>query len=377
MANKPIIAILGGGHAAFAHTADLSLRGFQVRLFELPALADTIAEVERRGGIESQPIPSTGLQAGFGRVHLVTTDPAQALDGADIAFLVVPAFAHRAFAEAIAPHVTRNQIVVLSPGNFGGAVLFARELQEHGCQSLPRLCEAPSMVYACRKSGPASVMIVGYKENLRVAAFPARLTGQVMPALQQVFPTLMPAQNVLWTWLSNPNAGGHPPITILNAGWIEQTGGDFLFYLEGGTPAVYRVVDALDAERMAIGAALGLALIPNRDLTELWYGHQARRQGTGQSARELVYGAIKAEKELDSRYLTEDLPFGLVPWEDMGRLAGVSTPICTALINLGNALLGRDFRQNGLTVERIGLGGLTAIELKRYVEEGGPLAVSA
>lgn len=369
--DQPTIAILGGGHAAFAHAADLSIKGFEVRLFEVPEMAPAIAEVQRRGGIVLEPDPSTGLRGGYAQLGRVASDAGEALDGADIAFVVVPAFAQQAFARVIAPHVRSQQIVVLSPASFGGAITFAQALLRQDCRSLPYLCEAQSMIYACRKSGAASVRISGFKENLRVAVFPSRLTRYVMPRLNQVFPTLQAADNVLWTWLSNPNPIAHPPITILNTGWIEHTGGDFLFYLEGRTAAVGRVVEALDRERLAVGAALGLTLIPNKELTDLWYGHQSARQEIqGRTARELVYASIKAEKELDSRYLTEDIPYGLVPWEDLGKLVGVDMPICTALIDLGNSMLGRDFRQSGLTLERIGLGEMSVPQLRRLVEEG-------
>ncbi|MCP4168894.1 MAG: NAD(P)-binding domain-containing protein [Chloroflexi bacterium] len=370
MDNRPNVAILGGGHAAFAHAADLSLRGFTVSLFELPEMAENLARVRELGGIESQPHPSTGLEGGFGRIDRVTSNARHAIAGADVIFLVVPAFAQKAFARAIATHLSPEQIVVLSPGSFGGATLFAQALQQGGCTALPRLCEAQSMIYACRKTGPASVMISGYKEGLRVAVFPARLTDEVIPVLQRVFPSMEPAENILWTWLSNPNPVGHPPITILNAGWVENTGGDFLFYLQGATPSVQKVVDALDRERVSVGEAFGLALIPNHLLTELWYGHQARRLGSGKTAQELVYAAIKSETQLDSRYLTEDLPYGLVPWEDMGRLVGIETPICSSLIDLGDTLLESDFRQTGLTLTRIGLGDMNGTQLHRYVTEG-------
>lgn len=373
---RPTIAVFGGGHAAFAHAADLTLRGFDVRLCELEELADTIQPVQARGGIVSDPTPTTGLIAGFAPLEIVTTDPELALDGAHVVFLVVPAFAQAAFARAMAPFLKPEQIVVLSPASFGGAVTFSAALQAAGCPAPPRLVEAQSMMYACRKSGPATIRISGVKEGLRMAVFPARHTEAVMATLLGIFPTLHRAPNILWTWLSNPNPIGHPPITILNAGWIEQTGGNFLFYLEGGTPSVFRVVEALDAERMAIGAAWDLALEAHEDLPEIWYGHQARRAGTGQTPRQVVYATIKSEPKLDSRYLTEDLPFGLVPWEDMGRLVGVKTPLITGIINLGNVLLGRDFRAEGLTLERIGLGGLAPQQLAQLVEEGGLMAVA-
>ena len=86
--------------------------------------------------------------------------------------------------------------------------------------------------------------------------------------------------------------------------------------------------------------------------------------------RNPVYYAIRADSGLDSRYLTEDVPCGLVPWGDMARWVGVGTPICTALIDLANSLLGRDFRAEGQTLARIGLGDLSVTELQQLVEEG-------
>ncbi len=364
------IAILGGGHAGFAHAADLSLKGFEIRLFEVPALAENIAGAKARGGIVSNPEPSTGLPSGFGKVHLVTSDAKAAIDGAQLLFVVVPAFAQAAFAEQIARHVTPEQVVVLSPGNFGGAITFAKALQTHGCTTLPVLCEAQSMMYACRKGGPDSINIFGFKQGMRVAVFPAKATAQVAELLKQVFPKIEAAPNVLWTWISNPNAIGHPPVTVLNAGRVESPA-DFLFYVEGITPSVKRVVDDLDEERMALGKALGLELISNDDTTKMWYGHQGY-QGSSfpDKERNPVYASILADRTLDGRYLTEDVPFGLVPLEDMGRLVGIEMPVCTALINLSNSLLDRDFRAIGQTLTTIGLGDLSIEELKTLVEEG-------
>jgi opine dehydrogenase len=227
------------------------------------------------------------------------------------------------------------------------------------------------MIYACRKGSPDSIRIFGYKHGLKIAVFPAKRTEDVIPTLKGVFPTVEGAPNILWTWLSNPNAIGHPPVTILNAGWIEQTGGDFLFYVQGMSPSVVRVMDALDEERLALGEALGLELDPHNQMAKIWYGHQGYEGSTyPDKARNPVYASIKAENQLDSRYLTEDVPFGLVPIEDMGRLAGIEMPICTSLINLSNSLLGKDFRETGQTLENIGLGTMTVSQLKKYVEEG-------
>jgi opine dehydrogenase len=228
-----------------------------------------------------------------------------------------------------------------------------------------------SMICACRKGGPDSIQIFGFKEGLGVAVFPAKQTDNVISTLQTILPKIVAAPNILWTWLSNPNAIGHPPVTVLNAGWVEHTNGGFLFYVEGMTPAVIRVIDALDSERLAVGKAMGLDLTPHNQMAKIWYGHQGYEGSTyPDKARNPVYCSIKAENSLDSRYLTEDVPFGLVPLEDLGKLAGIDMPTCSSLINLSNTLLGRDFRQTGQTLKSIGLGDMSVRDLKKLVEEG-------
>jgi opine dehydrogenase len=371
MENGTKVAILGAGHAGFAHAADLSMKGFEVRLYEVPEMAATIADIQNQGGIGLFPDPSTGLKGGFSKVHLITSDASAAIDSAEVLFVVVPAFAQEAFARRIAQHLKKEQIVVLSPGNFGGAVTFAEALKKNGCTELPVLCEAQSMIYACRKDGTDKVKIFGYKQGLGIAVFPAAATAAVIPTIQKVFPTVEAAPNILWTWLSNPNAIGHPPPMILNAGWIEQTHGDFRFYVDGMSPSILKVMDELDEERMAVGRALELELTPHNQMAKKWYGHQGYQGSTyPDKERNPVYASIKAESQLDSRYLTEDIPFGLVPLEDVGRLVGVEMPICTSLINLANSLLGRDFRKTGQTLANIGLGDLSVAQLKQLVEEG-------
>ena len=165
---------------------------------------------------------------------------------------------------------------------------------------------------------------MGIKESLRVASFPSAKIDSAISSLRLIYPTLQPAPNVLWTGLSNPNPILHPAITILNSGMIENTRGNFLFYTEGLTRAVSLVVEALDRERLALGAKFGLELIPHDKMTSLFYGHQGYTGSTyGDIAKNPAYLEIGTEQQLNSRYLCEDIPFELVPWEALGQLVGL------------------------------------------------------
>lgn len=365
---KPIFAVLGGGHGGFATAADLAIKGFAVRLYS--SYEETIAPLQARGGLELEVLPSTGLRGGFARLERATTDLAAAVEGADIIMVVTPAPSQRRYAEKLAPHLRSGQVVVLHPGSFGGALEFAQVLAAHGAPPVT-LAETECLIYAGRKKGPTHMWIRGYKKGLRLAAFPARETARVLSLLRQAYPDLAEADSVLETGLSNPNPIIHIPIMILNAARIEAPG-DFLFYWEGVTPAVGRAIEALDAERMAVGEALGVPLrsVYEQDLE--WYGHQGTygRNIYETHVHNPIYQWSLAPTNFEHRYLTEDTPYGLVPIEDLGYRLGVPTPRISATIEYASLLTRQDLRHGARTIERLGLAHLSPHELRRYVRCG-------
>ncbi|HLN87825.1 MAG TPA: NAD/NADP octopine/nopaline dehydrogenase family protein, partial [Candidatus Limnocylindrales bacterium] len=184
----------------------------------------------------------------------------------------------------------------------------------------------------------------------------------------------VPAANVLETGFSNINAIMHPAGMLGNAGWIEKSGGDFFWYREGVTPAIGAWIDAVDAERLAIVRLLGLSsqrfvdIFHHAGLTTV----AARDSG---SAYQAIHNSepnftIKSPSALDHRYIREDVGYGLVPMAEIGRLLGVKTPVMDALITLASVALGDDFRTDGLTLEKMGLAGVTAGSLPRILAEG-------
>jgi opine dehydrogenase len=76
-----------------------------------------------------------------------------------------------------------------------------------------------------------------------------------------------------------------------------------------------------------------------------------------------------APKNLDHRFLTEDIPYGMVPMEDLGRIVGVKTPLTTAIIELSQRMLRRDLRKSARTLQNLGLGQKTLAEILELVNE--------
>jgi opine dehydrogenase len=365
---KPV-AVVGAGHSGFGLAGDLGLQGVPVRLYEHPRFAAAIDPLRASGGIAVRGVRGEGVA----RPDLVTTDAAAALDGVELVYVVVPAYAHEAMARTLAPHLHAGHVVVLMPGNAGGALAFRRAVQEAGGPSLT-VAEAASFVFACKKDGASGVWIRGVKHGLPVGVLPAERTDAVMRSVHRHYPMLAAATDVLETSLSNANHVAHPPALLLNVARIEAQGGDYSFFHEGMTPAVARLTEAVDAERMEVVATLGYE--PESTLAQLtrFYGDQGFGGASYYEAVHTtpVHGAARAPSSIDHRYFTEDLPYGLVPIVAIGEALGVALPVTRGLVDVAGALAGVDWWATGRTLDKLGLAGMDAPAMRRYARVGAP-----
>jgi opine dehydrogenase len=362
------IAILGAGNGGCAAAADLTLKGHEVRLYSRSEA--TLRPIRERGGIEI-------VEAGEARKAtpaLVTSEINDAVAGADLIIIAAPAVAHEGFAAGLASRLRDGQIILLNPGHTGGSLHFAWSLRKKQENVKPLICETITLTYICRLKGPAQVEVYRRTTQLRCAAFPAKRGGEIVPAIKEIFPNIVPARNVMETGLSNINAIMHPVGMVANAGWLEKSSGDFRFYAEGITPAVANVIAGVDEERLKIVGQLGL---PALSFVEIFYQAGLTTQAARESGS--VYQAIhesapnrtiKAPPTLNHRYLNEDVGYGLVPMAALGKWLGVKTPVIDALITIASALNRRDYRQEGLTLEKIGLANISPEDFETVLREG-------
>lgn len=362
------IAILGAGNGGCAAAADLTLRGFQVRLFARSE--STIAKLAKLGEIE---LVESGVSKKAAPYFMSPHLP-PVVQGVDLIVIATPAVGHEYLAKGLANYVGDGQRILLNPGHTGGSLHFANLLRQLGCKAQVQLCETVTLTYICRMPQPGRVEIYRRTTNLRCAALPGKHTEKLVREIQSVFPNVIAAANVLETGFSNINAIMHPAGMLGNAGWIEKTGGDFLYYREGITPSIGAWIDALDGERLEIVRALGLT--PLR-FVDIFHGAgltttEARDSG---SAYQAIHESepnftIKSPPSLDHRYIKEDVGYGLVPMAEIGKLLGIETPVMDALITLASVALGIDFRVEGLTLEKMGLAGVAPADLQRILIDG-------
>ena len=195
-----------------------------------------------------------------------------------------------------------------------------------------------------------------------MATMPSSRNDAVYELLHPVNDCLEKAKNIFQTCLQNANPMLHPCITTLNAARIEGPD-DFFFYEEGVTPGVGRLLKAIDEERIALGAALGLQIesdphisIRQGYLTEENYDH-AYATAPG-------FTGIKAQTQLDYRYYNEDAGFGLVLWVDLADRLGLEIPNIRAMLQIVSAIMGRDYKaEKARTMETLGLTEYSIEEL--------------
>jgi len=364
----PRFCVLGAGHGGMAMAGHLALIGCQVNLFNRSR--ERIDPVAARGGIDV-----TGQVEGFATLNRVTTDPAEALEDADVLMVVVPATGHAEITQLIAPYLKDGQIVVLNPGRTGGALEVAQILQRQNPRVRPYIAETQTLLYTARVTNPAQVHIHRIKNSVPLATLPAYQVADVLPVIRKALPQFVPGDNVLRTSLDNIAAVFHPAIMILNAGRIEDTHGNFEYYIEGVTPAIAAVLEAIDRERVNVAAALGIRVQTAREWLYLAYDAagktllEAMRANTG-------YSGIMAPGTVQHRYISEDVPTSLIPIASLGDMFGVPTPTIDALIDLACVMHGVDYRAEGRTAERLGLAGMSLKDI-RFLVIGAEPAASA
>jgi opine dehydrogenase len=368
--NMPIrkIAVLGAGNGGCAAAADLTLRGYEVRLFSRSE--STLNPIAKRGGIE---LVENGVIK-FATPYLMSPNLSPVVQGVDLIIIATPAVGHEYVAKNLVNYLVDGHRILLNPGHTGGSLHFANLLRALGCKADLHVCETVTLTYICRMPEPGKVEVYRRTTNLRCAAFPGKHTANLVKEIQEIFPNVIPAAHVLETGFSNINAIMHPAGVLGNAGWIEKSGGDFLWYHEGITPSIGKWIDAVDAERVAIVRALGLVPLRFVDIFhEAGLTSDAGRKSG--SAYQAIHESepnrtIKSPPSLDHRYLNEDVGFGLVPMVEIGKLLGAKTPVMDALITLASTALRTDFRREGLTLEKMGLASVTAKNLPTILQNG-------
>jgi opine dehydrogenase len=353
------VSILGAGSIGLAYTALLSHTGHEVGVLS-PSGKSTQA---LSGG---QPLQATGRVSGAFSPR-VAESCRDAADGAEVVIIAVPSTGVRRLIDDLALCLRPGQVVVISSQSSLSALYLSKRLYEQGT-SVPIVAWSTTAATA-RRTPPASVNIDTLRTCIDVATLHETEDGSGLAACRALFGDVFrPLPDLLAISLSNLN----PPIHLANAlaNFTRIERGEYWANYDGITPAVGRMIDALDLERLAVAQTYGLKVRTVHDHYVMTFSDITPGPVTDMAAQvhRRRHGP-PGPTSVETRYITEDVPFGLVPVVELGRFAGVELPLHEAGIRVISALMGRDLAQeNDFLVEL--LAGVTAAGLRSMLRDG-------
>ena len=362
------IAVLGGGNGAHTMAAEFTLKGHTVNMYEMPQFKSGMKKVFDTKTIKLQGnIPE--LQ-GSVELNMVTDDIAAAVEGCHYICIVAPAFAHSGYAKLLKGHLHKDQIVVTFPGAFSALVLKNVFGDDPDC---PVFADANNLPYDARlvEKGSDTVNVFG-RNPINIAFLPAEKgPARINEMREDLFPFEKIYTDVLECGLAIVNPDWHAGPVLFNISRIESPQVNFFLYEHGWTPSACRLNIAMDKERKAIGEVLGYNLRPMEDFAGRpedykWTWQDLYKEGHGSIGLTPICGP----NDIGSRYLTEDIPFGLVPWAAIAEILGVPMPLTNGFIDIINVVHERDWRKEGRSAEDLGIVGLNKEQLLKYVQTG-------
>lgn len=357
------VAILGAGNVGCALAADLSLKGHEISLVKTSNALhnDHFRFLQEQDG---EMILDEFSERKRIQIHQVSRDLAK-ISGAAVIIVAIQTNYHEDLIRRLAPFLVEDQIVLLIPGCLSTAYFI-----KHCPDKRIIIAEAESSFIDGRISEPG-LFKVGFR-NVRnpLGIYPAARREEAKKILDQLEQRFVYLESVVEAALHNPNILVHTVGSVLSIPRIEQAKESFCMYHEAYSrenPATWRVVEALDGEKLQILAKLGFAQVSYVEACKL-----RNSQDDSMDAREvfLRYAEMetraKGPVSVESRYISEDVPQGLTMMESIAGVLGVYTPVASGLIALASAALGRDLRAEGRTVDRLGLENI-----RKILRDGG------
>jgi len=342
---KMRVAIIGAGNSGLAMAAHLSFTENKVYLWNRSG--ENISDL-----IKTKKVETTGVLVGEFQLELVTTEMEEVLTNAKVVLVTTPATSHQGLARIMAPFLTDEHIVILNPGRTFGAVDFKDELFKTGNFSEVKILETQTIIYTCRKISQTKVNIIALKRDILISSFSGVDVDEILTKIpDELNKFYRKADSMVETSIGNVGMILHCAPMLLNTGWVESDY-QFKYYREGISRTLASFIEKIDKERQEVAKLLNHPVVSAKE----WLMHSYNIEC--ESLYDCIqsnpsYEEIFAPRTLEYRYILEDIPFGLVPLESMGKDLGLPMTNTEIVINLANALLNRDFREIGRTAEKL------------------------
>lgn len=381
------VAVLGAGACGQAFAADFSLAGWSVRLYELPEFAGlSLGNVLETGEIklEGKQLNFEWFRrAGTAKIDMVTLNIEEAMKGAGLVIVSVPAKGHIAFFEKMIPHLEDGQVISIFPDNFG-SLLLRNMMRKAGCDADVIVGGWSSMPYGVRMMEPGCLDCILRTHRLMGDALPSKDGERFFEAMRGIPPfdgnsVIERGDTVIGVGLCNPNPVVHTPGSVLSVGPMEVSSmeemtlgvpkGRFSMYKHGMSPAVSRVQYAFYQEMRKIADAIGIKMV---EYSKEQFFSKGSIMGIEFWApfSDAILPPIVGPDSVNHRYFTEDIPVGTAVYYQLAKKFGVDVPVIESILRLGSIICEQDFFKEGRSLEEMGISDLSREQIIAYLRDG-------
>lgn len=365
------VTIIGGGNGGLTAAYHFTKVGNKVCLYDSMEYSKNIFGVINQGNSIEALGSMEGIEcdiAGTERVDRITTSIEEAMNYSKVVVLIVPSYAQEIIFEKVYPYLT-DHIVVTMPGNFA-SLIYSKFLTDKKLERKAVFVDAISIPWACRIECKGGVAIYGTKTHLPVGVFPGEEGKKTVAELEEIFPLpLKLLDNVVAAGMENINFGGHPLLSVLNMGIMENFNGEFNYYRDTCSIATSRAVEVMEEERVALGEIMGVEVTPELEAMNSLYNtdyisvYELNRSSAAHSK-------IGAPSNSYHRYITEDVPYLVVPCYSFAEKMGVKTPMMYSCITIAGAYNGKNYFKDGRNLQKLGVEKMSRDEIMNYLQTG-------
>ena len=330
---------------------------------------------------------------------VVTSDLSYMVDNSDIIIIPLPSTAHvPAVEEMNKVGLWRRRVpIVLAPSRSFASPYIWKIIGER----YPIVCFS-TCPYSCKAPKP-EISLIKRRKRTYVASLEGDINRKHVEMLRDLFPQAALTTTPALTSLNNIGAVFHCATYLLNKDEIDkrrEAGEIFSFYMDGiaARPEVGEILEEIDQTRLHFAEKLcvrtfGLKEKPREDIwRKLTNGLRALEEESADDIDilrrirkeftefldkcvisaphwlDITYGVVRDENETFSqaigrtptyqknsvpqlRYITEDIPTGLVVYEALAKILDVECNRCTEMIDLYDSITGGNVRKEGRNLE--------------------------
>lgn len=335
------IAVLGSGNIGTLISAQMTLKGHEVRLYSRkPQLFGTYVVYENKDTDTKQDV----------KLALVSDVLEDVVAESELVIVTVPSFAIKSLMERVFPLIDITTRVMFFPGT-GGVEFYCKEFVEAGgvVFGTQRVCSVARL-----KEYGKHVVGSGKRTEMFVAAIPSRYGEEAKELIESFFDiktTVLP--NYLSVTFTPSNPILHTSrLYALFKDYNPAIGYEYipLFYEEWNLESS-EVLVALDAEVQKMCKLIPLDLSDVRSLLPHYESENAvqlmNKICSIRSFKGLTTPQVEKDgrkhPDLESRYFTADFPYGLLILKAFANICYMKTPMMDEVIGWYQKLIGKEY----------------------------------